>query len=172
MLKLLGAILIIGASGALGLSARQGLRMRIAAIDSFLKALSRIESEITYRLTPCDELIALLAGENDPYAAPVFQDMAERLTHNDGLSLSYKWSRALREAGPACGLREEELGILCDAGSFLGRYDSEQQRHSLRLTAARLSAVRDEAAEDLKTKGGLYRACGLTLGILAVIVLL
>ena len=44
MLKLLGAILIIGSSGALGLAAQQGLRARIAAIDGFLKAFERIES--------------------------------------------------------------------------------------------------------------------------------
>ena len=172
MLKLLGAILIIGSSGALGLAAQQGLRARIAAIDGFLKALERIESEIVYRLTPCGELIALLAREGGPHAAPVFPDITERLARNDGLSLAYKWGRAFRETGPACGLQSEEISILCDAASFLGRYDSEQQQRSLRLTAARLSSVRDEAAEDLKNKGSLYRTCGLTLGVLAVIVLL
>lgn len=172
MLKLLGAILIIGSSGALGLSAQQGLRARIAALDGFLKALECIESEIAYRLTPCGELIAQLAAEGNPHTAPVFRALAGWLSRNDGLSLAYKWRRAFQEQGPACGLRAEEIGILCDAASFLGRYDSEQQRRALRLLSARLSGVRDEAAEDLKNKGSLYRTCGLTLGVLAVIVLL
>lgn len=172
MLKLLGAILIIGSSGALGLAARQSLRARIAAIDGFLKALETIESEIVCRLTPCDELIARLAAEGDPHTAAVFTALAARIRQNDGLSLSYKWGRAFREQGPACGLREAEIGILSDAGSFLGRYDSEQQSRLLRLTARRLSSLREEASEDLKNKGSLYRTCGLTLGILAVIVLL
>ncbi len=96
----------------------------------------------------------------------------DRLSRNDGLSLAYKWSRALRETGPACGLKSEEIGVLCDASAFLGRYDSEQQLQSLRLTRSRLDAVRGEAAEDLKNKGNLYRTCGLALGLLAVIVLL
>ena len=46
MLKLLGAILMIGGGGALGMAARQGLRERITAIDGFLKAFERIENEI------------------------------------------------------------------------------------------------------------------------------
>ena len=172
MLKLLGAILIIGSCGALGLSARQDLRTRIAAIDGCLKALERMESEIAYRLTPSGELIGLLAKEGDGQIAPVFQSMADQLSRNDGLSLAYKWSRALRETGPTCGLKSEEIGVLCDASAFLGRYDSEQQLQSLRLTRSRLDAVRGEAAEDLKNKGNLYRTCGLAFGLLAVIVLL
>ena len=59
MLKLLGAILIIGSCGALGLSARQDLRTRIAAIDGCLKALERMESEIAFRLTPIQSCIIL-----------------------------------------------------------------------------------------------------------------
>lgn len=172
MLKLLGAILIIGSCGALGLSARQSLRERILAVDGFLKALERIESEIAYRLTPSPELIALLARESDDRIAPVFRSMERKLGQNDGLSLAYKWCRALRDDAPGCGLRAEEIGILCDASSFLGRYDSEQQLRSLQLTRKRLTQVRDEAAEDLKNKGNLYRTCGLTLGVLTVIVLL
>lgn len=172
MLKLLGAILIIGACGALGLSARQDLRTRIAAVDGCMKALERIESEIAYRLTPSGELVGLLAKDGDPQVAPIFESIAGQLKRNDGLSLSYKWCRALRETGPVCGLKNEEIGILCDASAFLGRYDSEQQLQSLRLTRSRLEAVRGEAAEDLKNKGNLYRTCGLALGVLAVIVLL
>ena len=172
MLKLLGAILMIGGGGALGMAARQGLRERITAIDGFLKAFERIENEIVYRLTPCDELMTLLAEEGEAQIQPVFSGIAERLKRSDGLSLPYKWGRAIQEEGPACGLKGEEIGILCDAASFLARYDSEQQRHSLRLTQSRLRAVREEAADDLKNKGSLYRTCGLVLGVLAVIVLL
>lgn len=172
MLKLLGAILIIGSCGALGLSARQELRLRITAIDGCMKALQRIENEIDCCRTPSDELITQLSQEGDAQVLPIFRRMAEQIGRADGLSLGYKWCRALKDIGPSCGLREEELGILCDASAFLGRYDSDQQLRSLRLTVSRLEAVRGEAAEDLKNKGNLYRTCGLTLGLLAVILLL
>lgn len=172
MLKLLGAILIIGGCGALGLSARQELRRRITAVDGCIKALGRMESEISCCQTPSDELISLLAREGDAAIVPVFRRMEEQLGRNDGLSLGYKWRRALQEAGPGCGLREEELGVLCDASSFLGRYDSEQQLRGLRAAVSRLEGIRGEAAEDLRNRGNLYRTCGLTLGVLAVILLL
>ena len=172
MLKILGAILMIGACGALGLSARQELRRRITAVDGCIKALGRMENEIACCQTPSDELVRQLAREGDAQVAPVFRRMAGQLERNDGLSLGYKWRRAIQETGPECGLREEEIGVLCDASAFLGRYDSEQQLRSLRLTVSRLEDLRGEAAEDLKNKGNLYRTCGLTLGVLAVILLL
>lgn len=172
MLKVIGAILIIGSCGALGLSARQELRRRIAAIDGCIKAVDRIESEIACCQTASRDLIDLLAREGDEQIAPVFRRMAEHLDRADGLSLGYKWRRAIEDVGPVCGLRADEIGILSDAAGFLGRYDSEQQLRSLRLTAARLEGVRSEAGEDLKNKGNLYRTCGLTLGVLAVILLL
>ena len=39
MLKLMGSVMIFGACAALGLSARQGLRRRVAAADAMLLAL-------------------------------------------------------------------------------------------------------------------------------------
>ena len=49
MLKLIGAVMIFGSCAALGLSARQTLRRRVAAADAMLLALSLIESEISCR---------------------------------------------------------------------------------------------------------------------------
>ena len=52
MLKLIGAVMIFGSCAALGLSARQGLRKRVAAADAMLMALSLISSEISCRRAP------------------------------------------------------------------------------------------------------------------------
>ena len=46
MLKLIGSVMVFGSCAALGLSARQNLRRRVAAADAMLLALGLIRSEI------------------------------------------------------------------------------------------------------------------------------
>ncbi len=47
MLKLIGSVMVFGSCAALGLSARQNLRRRVAAADAMLLALDLIRSEIS-----------------------------------------------------------------------------------------------------------------------------
>ena len=60
MLKLIGSVMVFGSCAALGLSARQNLRRRVAAADAMLLALGLIRSEISGRRTPMPEIVGLL----------------------------------------------------------------------------------------------------------------
>lgn len=64
MLKLIGSVMVFGSCAALGLSARQNLRRRVAAADAMLLALGLIRSEISGRRTPMPEIVGLLT-ENE-----------------------------------------------------------------------------------------------------------
>ena len=64
MLKLIGSVMVFGSCAALGLSARQNLRRRVAAANAMLLALGLIRSEISGRRTPMPEIVGLLT-ENE-----------------------------------------------------------------------------------------------------------
>ena len=101
MLKLMGAVLVFGACASLGLSARQGLRRRVAAADAMLLALSLIEGEIASRRTPVPEVAGQLAESDNAAIRAVFGALHRRLMAADGLSLGYHWRAALRETREA-----------------------------------------------------------------------
>ena len=171
MLKLMGAVLVFGACASLGLSARQGLRRRVAAADAMLLALSLIEGEIASRRTPVSEVAGQLADSDNAAIRAVFGALHRRLMAADGLSLGYHWRAALRETRDEVGLDGQACDILCEAAAWLGRYDAGEQIAGLRQSGRRLRAARDAAADELREKGNLYRTCGVALGLLVVLVL-
>ena len=172
MLKLIGAVMIFGSCAALGLSARQNLKRRVAAADAMLLALSLIESEISCRWAAMPEIIGELADNQNPVIRLVFSGLQRRLREQNGLSLSYLWRANLRDNRTEAGLGAAECDILCEAANYLGRYDAVEQVAGLEQVGRRLSAARAAAAEELHGKGNLYRTCGIALGILVILVLI
>jgi len=172
MLKLMGAVLVFGSCAALGLSARQELRRRVAADDAMLLALSLICSEISCRRTPLPEIIDALANHTEPILQCVFQRLQRRLKEENGLSLGYLWSATLREQREQIGLGRAECGILCSAANYLGRYDAAEQVAGLEQVSRRLLSARQSAEQELTNKGKLYRTCGIAAGLLVILVLI
>lgn len=172
MLKLLGVVLIIGASTALGFSARQRLVRRVAVLTQLIRALDMMAAEVSERQTPLPEIIRLLTMEGGEDSRRFFREMHERIARGDGLSFSYRWQTTARDLAEELGLESDETDILRDAAAYLGRYQAEQQVFGLQQTRARLEAVRIQAGEMLKTKGSVYRACGIAAGVVTVLVML
>ncbi len=172
MLKLMGSVMIFGACAALGLSARQGLRRRVAAADAMLLALQLMGGEISSRRTPVPEIVGQLAESENPAIRTLFGNLRRRLREENGLSLGYQWRATLRDCRDQIGLGQAECQILCEAAAWLGRYDAAEQVAGLEQIARRLAAARDAAAGELQNKGNLYRTCGIALGILVVLVLI
>jgi len=172
MLKFMGAILIFGACSALGINARQELKRRVGAADSMLLALSLITSEISCRRAPIPEIIGELAQNDDMVIQSVFRGLQRRMREGNGLSLGYLWSANLRDTREQTGLGKAECGILCSAANYLGRYDAREQVEGLEQITRRLSISRDLAERELRSKGNLYRTCGIAAGVLVILVLI
>ena len=172
MLKLIGSVMVFGSCAALGLSARQNLRRRVAAADAMLLALGLIRSEISGRRTPMPEIVALLADNEQPAVRQTFRALQRRLREQNGLSLGYLWRSTLRDCRTQIGLGTPECDILCEAANYLGRYDAGEQLAGLTQVEQRLAAARETAREELDNRGNLYRTCGIALGLLVILVLI
>lgn len=172
MLNVLGALLIVGACGTLGLAARQRLTMRVAALTAMLTAVRQISAEIESRMTPTPEILTELAESHDRFQRRLFGEICARMEKQAGMSLGYHWSSAVRDLAEELCLGDEGCAVLRDASAFLGRYDSGQQVQCLSYTAARLEECRRSACEELRQRGSVYRTCGIAVGILVVLVLI
>lgn len=172
MLKLLGAALIVGACGTLGLAARQRLTLRITVLTSMLTAMHRISAEISGPGTPLPALFHALASDGDRFQRRLFGEICRRMRLSDSLSLGYQWSSTVRDLSEEFGLLPEDSAVLRDAAAFLGRYDAAQQLLCLTDTERRLEACRQAACEALRQRGNVYRSCGVAVGILVVLVMI
>lgn len=172
MLRLIGTILVVGASAALGISARQRLVQRVRVLEQLIESLHRIAAELDERQTPLPELIGWLAQEGGPDSRKFFAEMQRRIRTEDGLSFPYRWQTTARDMAPELGLADEETAVLRNAAAYLGRYQAEQQLFGLRHTSARLEAIHAQAVRELQAKGSVYRACGIAAGVVAVLMML
>ena len=75
MLRLLGTILVIGACGALGFSARQRLARRASVLNQLIQALDVMAAELSERQTPLPDIIAQLQEEGGEESRRVFLDI-------------------------------------------------------------------------------------------------
>ena len=102
----------------------------------------------------------------------MFGGLQRRLREQNGLSLSYLWRVNLRDNRAEAGLGAPECDIRGDAATSGGRSAAAYRGGGLDQWGRRRPAARAAAAEELQSKGNLYRTCGIALGILVVLVLI
>ena len=143
MLKLIGSVMVFGSCAALGLSARQNLRRRVAAADAMLLALGLIRSEISGRRTPMPEIVGLLTENEQPIVRKSFA-----------------------RCSAACGSRTVCRSATCGAALMglpcTGRTGHAGMRHSVRRRKLLRSLRRGRAAD--RTVAGGAAAGGLAGG--------
>ncbi|MGI6181356.1 MAG: stage III sporulation protein AB [Agathobaculum sp.] len=172
MLKMIGAVMIFGSCASMGLAARQNLHRRVRAADAMLLALSLIASEINCRRAPLPEIVSELSESDNAVIHSVFCGLQRRMREQTDVSFGYLWRMNLRDKREEIGLGKSECDILCEAASYLGRYDAAEQAAGLALVSRRLSTARNQADDELRHKGGLYRTCGIAMGLLVILVLI
>ena len=69
-------------------------------------------------------------------------------------------------------LEQEDMDLLEQLGSVLGRYDRDSQRQALEIAGARLESQRAAAAAQKVRLGRVYGVLGLTAGLFLVILLI
>ena len=170
MLRLLGAALVVGGAGALGLLAARKLGRRVAALRAMTAALELAERELSFRLTPIPDLFASLERRAPPPAGACFGRCLAGLEQLGEAGLSALWRKAVEETLP--DLAEEDRCELYELGEVLGRYDGEGEREAIALTRTRLLRALERAEADRDSRGRLCTVLGLTAGAFCAILLL
>ena len=154
MLKLFGGLLLTGGGLAAGLSAAGELARRLRDLMVWVGALG--EMELSGRAEGAPGQALKLAGEG-----------LERLGE-------YSFAEIWTDALAACegGLDREDLALLRDLGTVLGRWDGEAQ---CRAIAAVRSGLEENAARlrrRLEREGRVYGVVGLSAGVFLTILFL
>lgn len=172
MLKIMGVLLVVGSFTGIGMTQRQQFRRRILALSDMLSALDLIAAELSFHLTSIPDIVTKLAADSRSSISELFLPMQQMIRCEDGLSMTFKWMKTMREYGTSVGLKEEDILILCDLSEFIGKYDVQAQLNSISYAKTRLTKQLDIASAEMKSKGNVYRTCCVAAGILLVLILI
>lgn len=171
MLKLVGAALVVAASGLTGMAVSNSYSRRPRELRSLRSALQMMETEIAYGATRLPEALGLVAARCDQAAAPLFAGAAAELKTMSGLTAAEAWEKSLKNYYPGTALRPQDLSILRSLGASLGISDREDQIKHLHLTIEQLTAETGAAEDEAQRNVKLWSYLGFLGGLMAVLVL-
>lgn len=170
MLRILGAVLIVGCSTLLGVGVSSRSRQRIRALRSLLESLPRLKAELEGLLTPLPTLLALLTREAAQPASELYGAAALKM-EKKALSFRAAWEQAVEETEALC-LLPEELRALRALGAVLGRSDAATQAAAVDRTVKQLSLFLELEEKDRTGKNRVHAALGAGAGVMLALLLL
>lgn len=170
MLKLMGAMLLLGGGLALGLGAVGELDTRARGLSAMAAALNLLEGELAFRLSPMPDLLETLAHRAPQPAAAFFTACGRGMEHLGERPFEMIWADALAEE--PMGLADEDRLVLRELGPVLGRYGLEDQRRAAEAARQRLEAAAERVRECRRREGRAYGTLGLAMGAFVTILLL
>lgn len=170
MIRLLGTLLIAGASLTLGLTYVAGEVRKLNDLSSMLLLLKEMRGELGARITPLPQLMELVSRRCGGAAGNFARGLHLRMGELGEKEFSVLWNESLKAFLPDLG--KEEKDALHVLGRSLGRYELDRQLSELDICMGCLEsriAVYSSSLPE-KKRMGLGMAC--SLGALLLIVLI
>lgn len=167
MMRLVGAACLACGAIAMGLGAIAHLDGRVKDLRGLLAGLECVQRELTWKLAPLPDALALAARQGGGNSGEFFSLCAQGAQHLRGRTFAQVW----QQAGEASQLRLESVDVqlLEGLGAVLGQYDGDSQRLALEHTREQLETQLDEAVEQRRRLGRVYGALGVTAGAVLMI---
>lgn len=166
-IKLLGAIAIIFCAWFLGKNLSDNLKKREESLKGFHSALKLLESEISFSHNSID--IALKNIGKSIYMYGFFEEVSKKVKEK-GVRLA--WREGVLQYKEKFGITDEDSKILLILSSELGVTDRENQIKNIRYVMSMLADAEIEAHEKFTTLSKLYRSISMSVGAVAVILLI
>lgn len=171
MLKLIGAAMVVAASGLSGLGIAGNYSRRPRELRTLRSALQMLETEVAYGATHLAEALVQVAGRCDRLVEPLFSRAAAELSSSSGVTAALAWENALINYYPGTALKPQDLSILRSLGSSLGISDREDQVKHLHLTMEQIKTETAGAEEEAARNVKLWSYLGFLGGLMIVLVI-
>ena len=169
MIKLIGAIMLIGGTAAWGLTSVFRLRARCRSLAAVTHALGVMQSEICDRLTPMPELFVQLADEAEYPASLLYKNAGDKLQSLGSASISSIWRKAVSST-PELLLAPPEEAVLAELGASLGKYNADEQKNALVYTRRRMEEFTRRAEQTRDNDSKMHALLGVASGVFAVVI--
>lgn len=172
LLKLAGAVLIIGTASLGGVHAADGLQNQYRQMQYLQRLMCRLKSEIWYARSYLGEAFRQIGiSAEEPYQRWL-TSMAAKMECKDGRTFAEIWEEQVKECLGDSGLPESAISHLKRLGTQLGNTDIDMQVKTLELYLKESEQFMEEMHGEMKTKIKLYHCLGVMSGIFVTIILI
>ena len=170
-IKILGMILTLAASTALGMYIASLGTFRRQDLLEFKKALLILKSEIEYIAAPLPEAMENIAMRTVAPVSPLFSHYASALMRNESGETAYRlWLASINACKKGSFLKDEDYEVIGNFGKTLGYLDKKMQIDSIRFTMDYIDGKAEELKESSTKNQRMYRSLGVIGGILLLVV--
>ena len=167
MMRIIGALMIISASGAAGMRMSEGLKKRADTLDELIAALNHLKANICFSDAALEK--ALRRAGEAVSCGELFFTAADNMKHS---GVNEAWNAAVRGGADRFCLKSADVSALTALGERLGRTDAEDQKRNIDGVLANLGVCRADARSEYEKNGRLFRGGGILCGMLAALLLI
>ncbi|MFT8317447.1 MAG: stage III sporulation protein SpoIIIAB [Sporolactobacillus sp.] len=171
MIRIIGSLLVVGASTMIGMVLASRYSQRPRQIRQWRSALQAIEAEIVYGRVPIEELSADLASQLPQPVAHFFEYLRAALVEKFQ-PLKEAWKEAVIRYWPETSLKNAEREVILQFGTTLGTEDAENQKKHIQLALSHLEREEIEARAAQDSHEKMMRSLGFLAGILVALLLI
>lgn len=170
-MRIIGCIMIIGISMAIGRTLAQGYVERVKNLQTFITAFTILRTKIGFGQEVLEiafwDIGVSCQGDIGKFFANFANDI--KLTN---LTVSETWKRKTEEHFKFWDFNFEDERILLDFGNMLGKGDIDEEIRNINLTVERLKTQLIQANEEKNKYAKLYRTLGGIGGTALAIILI
>jgi len=171
VVRIIGMILTLAASGALGFYLASIGKFRQQELLEFKKALLILKSEIEYIAAPLPEAVTNIAGRTTAPVSDIFRQFAQSLKNNpEGETAYHLWLNAIEANKNKSFLKSADWEALEGFGKTLGYLDKQMQSDSIKFTIEYIDVEVAELQVNNEKNQRMYRGLGLIGGVLLLVV--
>lgn len=170
--KIIGVILTISSSAAIGLYFSEEVKNRTEELKELKKIILSLRGDIRYALTPLPEAIDSIAMRHEGKFNQFLKRIADELMASGGITFQEIWKKSIDEELKITSLNKKDKAYLGQLGENLGYLDKEMQINTIDLYISQLEGEIEETNETMKEKTHLYNCLGVMLGIFISIVII
>lgn len=161
--------MIIGSSGFLGSYIYKTLKNRRDILKEMLTAIDILQAEIVFKRAELPGAISEAAARVKGLSRAFWQSVSDIINKGEGIDKAF--AAALNDMRMK-GLTKEDVDIISSLTGILGKYDSLEQAQMMKNVKELINIQWRESDREFKEKGKLYRALGLSFGIVIALVMI
>ncbi len=172
MQRMIGAILIVFASGGIGVAKGMELQKYLWELEQLRQFFWMLKSEIQYTKAPLSEAFSHIGRRMDGVQGEWLLHLAKLLEEKAGVTFFQLWRETIDCCLAKSELKRKDKEELKAIGKQMGYLDEKMQIGTIDLYLERLTFAIQKTREELITKKKLCNCLGVMGGIFLVIILM
>lgn len=171
-LKIVGGLLVVSASGLLGILFSNRLSIRYKELNNLRRYMQMLETEVIYGATPLPAALRNISDKAEGLISRFFSTISDSLEDRSFYTVRDAWTYSAEAVLKDSSLDRADIELVKSFGNILGCSDREDQKKHFELFYLQIKHQESAAQEEINRSAKMYRSLGFLLGIAVVVVLI